>query len=79
MNDKASLQKAMEGAYAVFAVTNYWEKMDKDLEIKQGRNLADAAVAAGVKHYIWSTLSNIAKGMSLEYPTALKPVIDDHL
>jgi len=80
VNDIASLKKAMEGSDAVFALTNYWEKMDKDLEIQQGHNLADAAVvgvprplqprftantpqAAGVKHYIWSTLTNITKGV----------------
>ncbi len=27
----------------MFAVTSYWEKMDAELEIKQGHNLADAA------------------------------------
>lgn len=43
MNDKASLQKAMEGSAAVYALTNYWEKMDADLELQQGKNLADAA------------------------------------
>lgn len=35
--------KALKGSYAVFAVTNYWEKMDDKLEIQQGKNLADAA------------------------------------
>lgn len=43
LNDKASLVKAMTGAYAVFAVTNYWETLDDKLEIQQGKNLADAA------------------------------------
>ena len=43
LNDKASLVKAMAGAYAVFAVTNFWESLDDKLEIQQGKNLADAA------------------------------------
>lgn len=43
LNDQASLAKAMTGAYAVFAVTNYWETLDDKLEIQQGKNLADAA------------------------------------
>jgi hypothetical protein len=43
MNDKDSLVKAMKGSHTVFGVTNYWEKMDKDLEVQQGKNLADAA------------------------------------
>jgi uncharacterized protein YbjT (DUF2867 family) len=43
MNDKASLVKAFTGATAAFGVTNYWETMDIDAEIQQGRNLVDAA------------------------------------
>jgi len=61
LNDKASLVKAMTGAAAVFAVTNYWEKMDEKLEIQQGKNLVDAAKEAGVQQFIWSSLLNINK------------------
>jgi hypothetical protein len=43
LDDKESLVKAMKGAYGVFAVTDFWGKMDKEYEIKQGKNLADAA------------------------------------
>lgn len=43
LNDKASIVEALKGSYAVFAVTNYWEKMDDKLEVQQGKNLADAA------------------------------------
>lgn len=43
----------------MFAVTNYWEKADAELEIQQGKNLADAAKEAGIRHYIWSTLHNV--------------------
>ncbi|CAN8101108.1 unnamed protein product [Discula destructiva] len=60
-DDKTSLVKAMQGAYAVFTVTNYWDKMDMQLEIQQGKNLADAAKEAGVQHYIWSSLLNVNK------------------
>jgi uncharacterized protein YbjT (DUF2867 family) len=46
VNSKDSLVKAFQGVYAVFAVTNYWDKMDMDLEIQQGKNLADAALVS---------------------------------
>jgi len=59
LNDKASLVKAMSGSYAVYAVTNYWEKADSEREIQQGKNLADAAQETGIQHYIWSTLHNV--------------------
>jgi uncharacterized protein YbjT (DUF2867 family) len=43
LDDKASLVKAFEGAYGVYAVTDFWATMDKDTEVKQGKNMADAA------------------------------------
>ena len=43
IGDRDSIEAAFKGAYAVFAMTNYWEKMDKDLEIRQGKNIADLA------------------------------------
>lgn len=43
INNKDQIKAALNGAYAVFAVTNYWEKMDGPLEEQQGRNIADAA------------------------------------
>lgn len=51
----------MNGASAVYAVTNYWEKMDQELEIQQGKNIVDAAKDAGVQHFIWSSLYNVNK------------------
>jgi uncharacterized protein YbjT (DUF2867 family) len=61
LNDKATLVKAMDGAFAVFAVTNYWEKMDDKLEVRQGKDIVDAAKETGVQHFIWSSLLNITK------------------
>lgn len=68
LNDKPSLVKAMTGAAAVFTMTNYWEKMDMELEIQQGKNLADAAKETGVNHYIWSSLLNVNKRKSRASP-----------
>ncbi|KAI0448912.1 NMRAL1 protein [Xylaria acuta] len=61
LNDKESLLKAVAGSDTVFAVTNYWEKLDMALEEQQGRNIADASKEAGVKHLIWSSLLDITK------------------
>jgi len=61
MNDKASLTKALTGAYGVFAVTNYWEKLDDKLEIAQGKSIADVSKEVGIKHLVWSSLKNITK------------------
>lgn len=43
IDSKDQMKSALQGAYAVFAVTNYWEKMDAELEMQQGRNIADLA------------------------------------
>ena len=61
MNDMASLQAALKGSYAVFAVTNFWETRSQETEIKQGKNMADACLAEGVKHLVWSTLPYVKK------------------
>ena len=53
------LTKAFGGAHAVYGVTNFWDatmKLDASKETQQGKNIADAAVAAGVKVVIWSSL-----------------------
>lgn len=61
LNDKASVLKATEGSHTVFAVTDYWQGagLDKNVEIQQGKNLANAAKEAGVQHFIYSSLLNI--------------------
>ncbi|XP_002736731.1 nmrA-like family domain-containing protein 1 [Saccoglossus kowalevskii] len=59
LDDKSSIDAALTGCYGVFGVTNYWEYLDKSREIQQGRNLADAAKNAGVKHVVFSGLENV--------------------
>jgi uncharacterized protein YbjT (DUF2867 family) len=61
MNDKVSLQAAIKGSYAVFAVTNFWETRSEEIEVKQGKNMADACLAEGVQHLVWSTLPYVTK------------------
>ena len=61
MNSSPSINAAVEGSHTVFAVTNYWEKMSKDVEVGQGKAIADAAKAAGVQHLIWSSLVNVTE------------------
>jgi uncharacterized protein YbjT (DUF2867 family) len=61
-----SLTKAFEGAYGVYAVTNFWEHFSGEKEKAQAKNIADAARAAGVKHVIWSTLEDTRQFMSAD-------------
>ncbi|KAL8951058.1 MAG: hypothetical protein Q9222_002951 [Ikaeria aurantiellina] len=61
LSDKESVRKATEGSFAVFGVTNYWEFLDKNIEISQGRNIADACKANGVSLFIWSTICHAGR------------------
>jgi uncharacterized protein YbjT (DUF2867 family) len=56
LNNLQSLKDAFKNAYGVFAVTNFWEGAD---EIAQGKNAVDAAKAAGIEHFVWSTLPDV--------------------
>jgi uncharacterized protein YbjT (DUF2867 family) len=58
LSEPESLKAAFAGAYAAFVVTNFWEPGGVD-ELQQGRAAVEAAQAAGVEHFIWSTLPNV--------------------
>jgi uncharacterized protein YbjT (DUF2867 family) len=58
LDNTESLKKAFSGAYGVFAVTNFWEHFSPEKETEQARNIADAALASGVRHTIWSSLED---------------------
>ena len=53
-----SLRLALEGVYGVFANTNSFAGPDTD-EIAQLNAMVGAAKAAGVRHFVWSTLPNV--------------------
>lgn len=57
--DPASLHAACRDCYAVFGVTNYLEH--GETETGHGKNLADAAKAAGIEHFIYSTMPSSKK------------------
>ena len=58
LDDAASVQRAMAGSHGVYCVTNYWEHLSPEKELKQAETLAEAARQAGVAHVIWSTLED---------------------
>ncbi|HSG68745.1 MAG TPA: NmrA/HSCARG family protein [Bacteroidales bacterium] len=66
LDDIESLKKAFEGAYGAFCITNFWEHFSPEKEIRQAKNMADAAKAAGVKHTIWSSLDDTRKLVPLD-------------
>jgi uncharacterized protein YbjT (DUF2867 family) len=54
-NDRASLDAAFEGVYGVFSVQGFWET-GIESEIQQGKQVAAAAKAAGVQHFVYTSV-----------------------
>ncbi|KAM7038635.1 nmrA-like family domain-containing protein 1 [Acridotheres tristis] len=59
VDDEASLERALAGAYGAFIVTNFWEHCSKEKEIEQGRRLADLSKRQGLHHVVFSGLENV--------------------
>ena len=57
LDDRLSVERALEGAYGVFAVQNFWEA-GYEREVSQGITLADAAKAQGVEHFVFSSVGS---------------------
>jgi uncharacterized protein YbjT (DUF2867 family) len=55
MDGPASVRRALEGAWGVFSVQNFMET-GYEGEIRQGKLLADAAKAAGIQHFVYSSV-----------------------
>ncbi|MDQ4068668.1 MAG: NmrA/HSCARG family protein [Actinomycetota bacterium] len=54
MADRHSLRAAFEGAHGVFSVQNPMTS-GYEMEVVQGKNVADAALAAGVEHLVYAS------------------------
>jgi uncharacterized protein YbjT (DUF2867 family) len=64
MENRAELDSAFRGAYGVFSVQNYWlPGIGFDGEVRQGKNVADAAKAARVKQLVYSSVGAAERGM----------------
>ena len=64
MEDRAELEAAFKDAYGVFSVQNFWlPNVGFEGEIRQGKNVADAANAAGVQHLVFSSVGAAHRGM----------------
>ncbi|MGB4847607.1 MAG: NmrA/HSCARG family protein [Saprospiraceae bacterium] len=66
IDDKASMVRALQGAYGAFFVTFFWSHFSPELEGKHAKDMADAAKEAGIKHAIWSTLEDTRRWVPLD-------------
>ncbi len=58
LSDLSSLALAMDGAYGVFGMTEFWEHGYRQ-EIEHGLNMIKTAQAAGVEHFVFSSVGGI--------------------
>ncbi len=56
MDDEASLTAAMRDVHGVFSVQTFRGPGGVEAEVRQGRAVADAAVRAGVRHFVYSSV-----------------------
>lgn len=57
LDDRASVERALEGTYGVFSVQNFYET-GYEGEVRQGVSLADAAKSATVQHFVYSSVGS---------------------
>ena len=64
MDRRADLDAAFQGVYGVFSVQNFWlPNVGAEGEVRQGKLAADAAKAAGVEHFVYSSVGAAERGM----------------
>jgi len=65
--DPASLTDCFKGCHGVFDVTMFWAHLSVEKEEAEVKNVTEAAKAAGVHHFIYSTLAD-SRTFNLDVP-----------
>lgn len=66
LDDVSSIVPAMKGVSGVFSVQNWWETGARR-EVRQGKNAADAARQAGVRHFVYSSVGGADRGADITH------------
>jgi uncharacterized protein YbjT (DUF2867 family) len=77
MDDRSAMDRVLEGAYGVFSVQNFWET-GYDREVQQGKTVADAAKAAGVEHFVYSSVGSAHRETGIPHFDS-KWEVEEHL
>lgn len=76
------VRHAFQNAWAIFAVTNYWDPTTGPKEYDYAISMANIAKECQVKYYIWSSLDNSERITSGKYKVPHftgKAKVDEHL
>lgn len=66
LEDPASVANAASGVYGVYSVQDFWAVGAKR-EVQQGKNVADAAKKAGVKHFVYSSVGGAERNTGIPH------------
>jgi uncharacterized protein YbjT (DUF2867 family) len=66
LDDDASLRRALEGAWGVFAVQDTWEA-GVEREEEQGKRLAEVAKKLGTEHYVYSSVASAHRSTGIPH------------
>ena len=77
LTDRASLDPVLEGVDGVFSMATPFEQ-GMDAEVRQGRTLGDAAKAAGVQHYVYSSVGGADRDSKVPHFES-KWQVEEHL
>ncbi len=79
LDSRPELDAAFQGVYGVFSVQNFWlPTVGYEGEIRQGKNVADAAKGAGVGHLVYSSVGAADRGMGQKH-FASKWIIEQYI
>ena len=66
MDDIESLKNAMKGVHGVYSVQDFWTVGAKR-EVQQGKNMAEAARAVGVEHFLYSSVGGAERNSGISH------------
>jgi uncharacterized protein YbjT (DUF2867 family) len=66
MDDLASLKKAMVDVHGVYSVQDYFA-VGPTREVQEGKNMADAAMDAGVEHFVFSSVGGAERKSGIQH------------
>ena len=66
LEDRSSIDGVLEGVHGVFSVQQFME-VGVEGEVRQGVQLADAAQAAGVEHYVYTSVGSAHRDTSIPH------------
>lgn len=66
-SDRASLDRALQGVYGVFSLQTFLKEGGLEAEIRDGKTVADAAKAAGIQHFVYSSVGSAERNTGIPH------------